>query len=549
MVSGFVDAYVENAGGGGGGGGNANATGLSTQVAVFDGAHSLVGYADLIYNPATKILSLDSAQFSLTPTSTTPAEGKLVWNSTDGTLNLGMPGGDVNLQIGQEMLVRVKNDEGSDLTNGTVVYFSGADGANVLVKKASAASAQLMGLRTIGMTTEPILSNQHGYITITGNVHGVDTHLITAGSVIYLSAATPGAFTATAPTAPDYAIKLGGVVKSAVDGIIFFSQVRGGEGLNNLHDVLITAPSASDTLTYDSVDTRWENTPTGNLTATSPILLDQTRQVIGGAAVVSLDSAYMPRERLSANRTYYVRTDGDDSNTGLVNTAGGAFLTIQHAVDIYQTLDCNGYDITIQIADGTYTTPTTISYRIGAGNLYILGNLVTPANVLIASTGHGIVVSGHPTSSKVYIRGVKFQANGIGLVVDYSSVVYYGNVNFGACGIYHLSAVRDGKIFFDQNYTISGSAIVHFGMDREGIISTGASITVTLTGTPAFAGAFVLATMLGIMFENNSITFSGSATGPKYNANLNSIIQTNGAGINHFPGNSAGTTATGGQYV
>lgn len=36
-------------------------------------------------------------------------EGRLQWNSDDGTLEVGMPGGNVNLQIGQETLVRVRN--------------------------------------------------------------------------------------------------------------------------------------------------------------------------------------------------------------------------------------------------------------------------------------------------------------------------------------------------------------------------------------------------------------------------------------------------------
>jgi hypothetical protein len=48
---------------------------------------------------------------------------------------------------------------------------------------------------------------------------------------------------------------------------------------------------------------------------------------------------------------WFVRTDGNDGNTGRTNTAGGAFLTILHALSVAQPGD------TVSVNDGTYLTP------------------------------------------------------------------------------------------------------------------------------------------------------------------------------------------------
>jgi hypothetical protein len=89
------------------------------------------------------------------------------------------------------------------------------------------------------------------------------------------------------------------------------------------------------------------------------------------------------REVLTANRTYYVRTDGNDSNTGLGNTSGTAFLTIQKAVDVASTLDLSVYDVTIQLGTGTWTESVTMKNAVGAGTIIIQGDLITPSNAVV----------------------------------------------------------------------------------------------------------------------------------------------------------------------
>jgi hypothetical protein len=50
-----------------------------------------------------------------------------------------------------------------------------------------------------------------------------------------------------------------------------------------------------------------------------------------------------------------------------------------------------------------------------------------------------------------------------------------------------------------------------------------------------------------LSFFGGSVTGAG-ATGQRYNANQNGVINVFGGGINYFPGTVAGAVATGGQY-
>ena len=92
------------------------------------------------------------------------------------------------------------------------------------------------------------------------------------------------------------------------------------------------------------------------------------------------------REKLTAARAYYVRSDGSDSNTGLANSSGGAFLTAQKAVDTVASLDLGIYDATIYLGATTWTAGTTLKTLIGAGQCIIRGINADTTSTVISTT-------------------------------------------------------------------------------------------------------------------------------------------------------------------
>lgn len=257
------------------------------------------------------------------------------------------------------------------------------------------------------------------------------------------------------------------------------------------------------------------------------------------------------REKLTSNRTYYVRADGSDSNDGGADTSGSAFLTIQKAVDSASRLDIAGVTVTIQLGDGTYTAPVTLKNVVGfsaPGNLVIQGNAAAPANVILSVASSDIITS-DGLSSVWDIKNLKLTGTvtGSGIVAKNGATVRYGNIDFGAVASVHLLAFNAGRIVCLSNYTVSGGANVHWQSYYNGII-TASGFTVTISGSPTFTSGWVYCSSLGIV-DCYGMTFSGAASGARYNVFGNAVIFTNSGGSTYLPGSTAGSSTTGGQYI
>jgi len=182
------------------------------------------GYLDAKLQEGIQAIQFDTTD----DTPITNAEGLLQWNATDGTLDLGMDGGEITLQIGQEMFTKVINKTGTTISNGKAVYFNGRQGNRptiALAKGDAMATSAVMG-----MTTQDIADDTEGFITTMGYVRQIKTDYAgwAEGDRLYVSTTTAGELTNVEPDAPHHSDEIGsvGVVGGAGIGSILISIRR-----------------------------------------------------------------------------------------------------------------------------------------------------------------------------------------------------------------------------------------------------------------------------------------------------------------------------------
>lgn len=213
-----------------------------------------------------------------TLSTTTLLEGMLVWDDVEGVLMMGIKDNPVPLYVGEQVMDRVTNDEGSTIGKLKAVYPSGSSGNRMQVKLASADSDPTSS-RTFGVTTASIADNQSGFTISQGLIKDVNTAGLTEGAAVWLST-TPGELTTTKPVAPNHLVLIGFCVRShAVNGILLVKIVNGFE-LDELHDVRITSVANTEILQYDSSIPSWKNISVANAiptgTITSNMIFDNT---------------------------------------------------------------------------------------------------------------------------------------------------------------------------------------------------------------------------------------------------------------------------------
>lgn len=261
-----------------------------------------------------------------------------------------------------------------------------------------------------------------------------------------------------------------------------------------------------------------------------------------------------PTTKLTANKTIYVNgAIGNDANDGLSNTVGHALATLQGAVNLAWSYAPSQYNITVEVAAGTYGGCQTPLYP--GPTIIINGASAASVIVSVATGSYPFLVQG---PNKMRVQNVTAQSGGSGFqpalfTVAYGATLETSNTVSGAAGGSIFHAMGNGTLLPSGPHTVNGTAdalfYVHSGGSLtlvQGVAFTiGAAVTMRVaTAWSGGAGSILVPSTSAPTFAN-----PGNVTGSRYYCNLNGVVAISGNGANYFPGSGAGSTANGGQYA
>ena len=218
----------------------------TTTFNVYNGANG-TGSGDMaksIYDTNNNGIVDNAETLTLDTSNTTPpsVQGQVKWNQNESTADLNI--GNVTLQLGQEQLVRVRNDHSSTILNGTVVMATGTIGnsGRILVKPYT--GTKELAKSVVGVLTESISVGTDGFVTTFGKVRNIDTtgtavgETWVDGDILYPKPNDSGSLTKIAPTSSEVYMPIAIVIHAHSSGTLFIRA--SGIDENRVFDTVYT---------------------------------------------------------------------------------------------------------------------------------------------------------------------------------------------------------------------------------------------------------------------------------------------------------------------
>jgi hypothetical protein len=269
-------------------------------------------------------------------------QGQMAWNSSDGTLDIGLGYSNVVLQVGQETHYVVRNDSGNTILNGTAVYCSGVATGSGRVE-ASPMTGSTDPVKFLGLATQNITDGVNGVVTYFGYVRGLDTRgtantaisvgdeTWAVGDQLYVHPTAAGKLTNVEPEAPNVKICVASIMtRNQTSGLLF---VRPTTNLDmvDLSDVQIDTPADGEVLQYVSANSRWENTSISSIANGNSNVSIATAN--GNVTIAAVGNTTMTVTGTGANVTGTFNANGNISggNISATGNISGTYLISTNA--------------------------------------------------------------------------------------------------------------------------------------------------------------------------------------------------------------------------
>jgi len=282
------------------------------------------------YTSVDSIAYPDYIVFDTTPENTSASVSTLAWDSGESNLSVQL-NANLNVGIGQEIIILANNGEATTLNKGEVVRLSGAQGQRPQVTRAYNLNDTGSAL-TIGIVAENISAGGEGFIVTQGIVKNINTDGFNEGDILYLSASA-GVLTTVKPQAPNHYVFVGVVVKKNSSSGRIYVKPQNGYELDELHDVRITSIQNDDLIVYNSASSIWINSPKQDIINTASAAA--VSYLVDGAPAAldtlnELAAALGDDENFATTVTNTLSTKLDSS------TASTTYLTITSASATYE---------------------------------------------------------------------------------------------------------------------------------------------------------------------------------------------------------------------